>query len=182
MTASYDTVIRAFGNNAGIDVPAEALAQLGAGKRPKIRVRVGDYRFATTVGVMGGLALISLSKAHRRHRGFTPAKRSMWNSNWTQHHPRSLSRRSWLPPSPRQGSLRYSTNLHRRGERSTHDRSMMRRQPKPETDASQRSSPNSVSPRADIRLCRDDARLVVPMCGRRRGAEVCRVMAPHLAE
>jgi len=69
MTASYDTVIRAFGNNAGIDVPAEALAQLGAGKRPKILVRVGDYRFATTVGVMGGLALISLSKAHREASG-----------------------------------------------------------------------------------------------------------------
>ena len=69
MTASYDTVIRAFGNNAGIEVPAEVLTQLGAGKRPKVLVRVGEYRFATTVGVMGGLALISLSKAHREASG-----------------------------------------------------------------------------------------------------------------
>jgi len=69
MTASYDTVIRAFGNNAGIEVPAEVLIQLGAGKRPKVRVRVGDYGFGTTVGAMGGLALISLSKAHRDASG-----------------------------------------------------------------------------------------------------------------
>jgi hypothetical protein len=69
MTASYDTVIRAFGNNAGIEVPPEVLTQLGAGKRPKVLVRIGDYSFATTVGGMGGLALISLSKAHREASG-----------------------------------------------------------------------------------------------------------------
>lgn len=69
MTVSYNTVIRAFGNNAGIEVPTEVLIKLGAGKRPKVLVRVGDYRFATTVGAMGGLALISLSKAHREASG-----------------------------------------------------------------------------------------------------------------
>ena len=69
MSASFDTVIRAFGNNAGIEVPPEILAQLGAGKRPRVRVRVGEYRFATTVGAMAGLALISLSKAHRDASG-----------------------------------------------------------------------------------------------------------------
>ena len=69
MTATFDTVIRAFGNNAGIEVPADALAQLGTGKRPKVRVRVGDYSFATTVGAMAGLSLISLSKAHREASG-----------------------------------------------------------------------------------------------------------------
>jgi hypothetical protein len=69
MTASYQTVIRAFGNNAGIEVPAEVLIHLGASKRPKVLVRVGGYGFATTVGAMGGLALISLSKAHRDASG-----------------------------------------------------------------------------------------------------------------
>jgi hypothetical protein len=69
MTASYDTVIRAFGNNAGIEVPAQVLTQLGAGRRPKVLVRVGDYSFATTDGAMGGLAIISLSKAHREASG-----------------------------------------------------------------------------------------------------------------
>jgi hypothetical protein len=69
MRASFDTVIRAFGNNAGIEVPAAILEQLGAGKRPRVRVMVEDYRFATTVGAMGGLALIGLSKAHRDASG-----------------------------------------------------------------------------------------------------------------
>jgi len=68
-SASYHTAIRAFGNNAGIEVPAEVLTKLGAGKRPKVLVRVGAYTFATTVGAMGGLALISLSKAHREASG-----------------------------------------------------------------------------------------------------------------
>jgi Domain of unknown function (DUF1905)/Bacteriocin-protection, YdeI or OmpD-Associated len=69
MTASFDTVIRAFGNNAGIEVPPAVLEQLGGGKRPRVRVRIGDYRFAITVGVMGGLSLIGLSKAHRAASG-----------------------------------------------------------------------------------------------------------------
>lgn len=69
MTVSYDTVIRGFGNNAGIEVPAEVLTQLAAGRRPKVLVRVGDYRFGTTVGAMDAQALISLSKAHRDASG-----------------------------------------------------------------------------------------------------------------
>jgi Domain of unknown function (DUF1905)/Bacteriocin-protection, YdeI or OmpD-Associated len=69
--ASFDTVIRAFGNNAGIEVPSEILSELGGGKRPRVRVRVADYGFTTTVGAMGGAALISLSKAHRDASGLS---------------------------------------------------------------------------------------------------------------
>jgi hypothetical protein len=69
MTVSYSTVIRAFGNNAGIEVPPEQLHQLGAGKRPRVLVQIDDYQFSTTVGAMSGRALISLSKAHRDASG-----------------------------------------------------------------------------------------------------------------
>jgi antitoxin component of MazEF toxin-antitoxin module len=69
MGAGFDTVIRAFGNNAGIEVPAAVLTELGAGKRPRVQVQVEDYHFATTIGAMSGLALISLSKAHREASG-----------------------------------------------------------------------------------------------------------------
>ncbi|MCW2527443.1 MAG: hypothetical protein JWM76_2303 [Pseudonocardiales bacterium] len=69
MAATFDTVIRAFGNNTGIEVPAQVLAELGAGKRPRVRISVNGYVFATTVGVMGGLALVPLSKAHRDASG-----------------------------------------------------------------------------------------------------------------
>jgi hypothetical protein len=69
MAASFDTVIRAFGNNAGIEVAPDVLDQLGGGKRPRVRVRIGDYRFTITVGVMGGMTLIGLSTAHRDASG-----------------------------------------------------------------------------------------------------------------
>jgi len=40
---AFDTVISAFGNNPGIEVPADALmSDLGAGRRPKAVVQVGD--------------------------------------------------------------------------------------------------------------------------------------------
>ena len=69
VSATFDTVIRGFGNNAGIEVPADVLDQLGAGKRPRVLVRVGEYQFSSTVGAMGGMSLISLSKAHRETSG-----------------------------------------------------------------------------------------------------------------
>jgi hypothetical protein len=69
VSVSFLTVIRGFGNNAAIEVPTDVLNQLGAGKRPRVIVQVGDYRFTTTVGAMAGLSLISLSKAHRDASG-----------------------------------------------------------------------------------------------------------------
>jgi hypothetical protein len=66
---SFDTVIRGFGNNTGIEVPPEALAELGAGKRPRVSVQVADYAYTSTVGAMSGLSLIPLSKAHREASG-----------------------------------------------------------------------------------------------------------------
>ncbi len=69
MQISYDTVIRALGNNTGIEVPAEVLDELGGGRRPPVKVTVGSYAFRGTVGSMSGLALISFSKAHRMASG-----------------------------------------------------------------------------------------------------------------
>ena len=74
MSTSFVTVIRASGNNTGIEVPAEVLAELGAGKRPRVRVRIGEYEFGTTIGAMSGLSLISLSKARREASGLQPGQ------------------------------------------------------------------------------------------------------------
>lgn len=68
-SASFHTAIKSFGNNAGIEVPPSALDDLGGGKRPPVTVTIGDYRWNTTLGVMGGISLISLSKAHRDASG-----------------------------------------------------------------------------------------------------------------
>jgi putative transposon-encoded protein len=68
-TVSFETTIKGFGNNAGIEVPITTLEALGAGKRPPVIVTIGNYSWKSTVGVMNGMFLISLSKAHRTASG-----------------------------------------------------------------------------------------------------------------
>ena len=69
MQTTFETVILGFGNNTGIEVPAESLSALGTGKRPPVIVTVDGYTYNSTVAVMGGRSLISLSKAHRDAAG-----------------------------------------------------------------------------------------------------------------
>lgn len=67
--ASFDGVLAARGNNTGIVVPPEVIEQLGAGKRPAVSVSLNGYVFRSTVGVMSGQHLISVSAAIRRATG-----------------------------------------------------------------------------------------------------------------
>ncbi len=69
METTFDTVIRGYGNNAGIEVPPENLAQLGGSRRPPVVVTIGSYSYRSTAGVMGGRTLISLPRAHRDASG-----------------------------------------------------------------------------------------------------------------
>jgi bifunctional DNA-binding transcriptional regulator/antitoxin component of YhaV-PrlF toxin-antitoxin module len=69
MATAFDTVILGFGNNTGIEVPPEVLADLGGGKRPPVVVSIGDYTYRSTAAVMGGRSLISLPKTHRDAAG-----------------------------------------------------------------------------------------------------------------
>jgi hypothetical protein len=71
-TATYTTTIEGFGNNAGIPVPEPVLDELGAGKRPGLIVNVNGYEYRTSVGVMKGQFLLSLSAAHRKDSGLAP--------------------------------------------------------------------------------------------------------------
>jgi hypothetical protein len=62
-------VLQARVNATGLPVPAEALDELGAGKRPAVVVTVAGYVYRTTVGTMGGQQLLPLSAAHRAASG-----------------------------------------------------------------------------------------------------------------
>ena len=75
MKTTFDTVILGFGNNTGIEVPPARLAALGSTKRPPVVVTVNGYSFRSTVGAMGGKALVSLSKAHREASGLKAGDR-----------------------------------------------------------------------------------------------------------
>jgi len=53
----------------GIEVPAEIVDALGAGKRPKVRVTIGDYTYRSSVAVMGGSYMIGVSAENRAGAG-----------------------------------------------------------------------------------------------------------------
>jgi antitoxin component of MazEF toxin-antitoxin module len=65
----FHTTIHQDGNNTGIVVPEEIIAQLGAGKRPPVRVTLNGYTYRNTVAVMGGKYMISVSKDVREKSG-----------------------------------------------------------------------------------------------------------------
>jgi hypothetical protein len=65
----FDTTLLAMGNNTGIEVPAEVLDALGAGRRPAVNVVVNGYAYRSTVGAMGGRSLIPFSSDKRAATG-----------------------------------------------------------------------------------------------------------------
>lgn len=69
MKTQFRTHILQTGNNTGIEVPPENMAELGGGKKPAVKVDVSGYSFASTVAVMGGKYMIPFSSAHRTASG-----------------------------------------------------------------------------------------------------------------
>ena len=63
------TVILGGKTATGIEVPADVVEALGAGKRPPVVVTVGDYTYRTTVAPMGGAFWIPLAAEHREAAG-----------------------------------------------------------------------------------------------------------------
>lgn len=65
----FDTTLSQFGNNTGIEIPEELLLKLGAGKRPSLLIKVKDYEYQATPGVMSGKILAPFSSEHRKKSG-----------------------------------------------------------------------------------------------------------------
>jgi len=55
----------------GIQVPDAIVEQLGAGKRPPVRVTIGSYTYRTTVAPMGGQFWIPVSAENRTGAGIS---------------------------------------------------------------------------------------------------------------
>lgn len=66
---TFQTTVTATGNNTGIVVPEELIDELGAGNRPAVIVKINGYEYRSTVGVMGGKHMISISAAVRQETG-----------------------------------------------------------------------------------------------------------------
>jgi hypothetical protein len=69
-TTFSTTLLQAEGMNAtGIQVPDEAVAALGKGKRPAVKVTVNGYTYRSTVASMGGVFMIGFAAEHRAASG-----------------------------------------------------------------------------------------------------------------
>lgn len=53
----------------GIRVPDDVVEELASGKRPPVRVTIGDYAYRSTIAPMGGEFWIPLSAEHRAGAG-----------------------------------------------------------------------------------------------------------------
>ncbi|MDV3129338.1 YdeI/OmpD-associated family protein [Mycobacterium sp. 21AC1] len=67
----FSTTMFQQGNNTGIEVPAEVVEALGAGKRPAVVVDVNGYRYRSTIAPMGGKYLIPFSAERRGESGIS---------------------------------------------------------------------------------------------------------------
>ncbi len=65
MKTTFETTVKAIGNNTGIEVPEQNMAELGLSKKPAVNVNLTGYQYQSTVAVMGSKFMIPLSAAHR---------------------------------------------------------------------------------------------------------------------
>src|SRR3954468_10019072 len=72
-TVTFETIVAAAGNNTGIVVPEDAIAELAAGKRPPVLVNLNGHEYRNTVGVMNGKYMIGISAAIRKATGLKAA-------------------------------------------------------------------------------------------------------------
>ena len=65
----HTTILQGGKTAAGIEVPPAIVDALGAGKRPKVRVTIGDYTYRSSIAVMGGTFMIGVSAENRAGAG-----------------------------------------------------------------------------------------------------------------
>lgn len=70
MAASFTTIIQLEGKTAtGFRVPADAVATLGSGKRPKVLVTIGTHTYRSTIAVYGDEYFLPLNASNRAAAG-----------------------------------------------------------------------------------------------------------------
>ena len=63
------TILLAGKTATGVVVPDDIVAALGSGKRPAVRVTIGDYTYRSTVAVMRGRFMLPISAEVRQGAG-----------------------------------------------------------------------------------------------------------------
>ncbi|WP_231329515.1 YdeI/OmpD-associated family protein [Actinomadura graeca] len=66
----FRTTVELGGRTAtGFEVPAEVVQQLGAGKKPKVKVTIGGHSYRSTVAVYGDRYMLPLAAENRKRAG-----------------------------------------------------------------------------------------------------------------
>ena len=66
----FTTTVELGGKTAtGMEVPAAVVEALGAGKKPAVRVTLGEHTYRSTIATMGGRFLLPLSAENRTAAG-----------------------------------------------------------------------------------------------------------------
>ena len=62
----FSTTVELGGKTAtGMEVPAEVVTALGAGKKPAVQVTVNGHTYRSTIATMGGRFMLPLAAEHR---------------------------------------------------------------------------------------------------------------------
>jgi hypothetical protein len=63
------TVLQAGKTATGIEVPPEVVEELGAGKRPPVRITINGYTYRSTVATVDGKSMVGVSAEVRERAG-----------------------------------------------------------------------------------------------------------------
>ena len=67
---TFRTTLKQHGETAtGIEVPSEVVDALGAGRRPPVRITLGDHTYRSTIARRGESYLVGVSAANREAAG-----------------------------------------------------------------------------------------------------------------
>ena len=70
-SVSFRTTLAGSEGMTGIVVPDDAVARLGAGRRPAVHVELAGHAYRSTVALMGGQSMIAVSAAVREVTGLS---------------------------------------------------------------------------------------------------------------
>jgi len=65
----HTTLLQSDKTATGIEVPAEVVEALGAGKRPPVRVTINGFTYRSSIAVMGGQYMVGVSAENRAGAG-----------------------------------------------------------------------------------------------------------------
>lgn len=63
-------LIQATGKTAaGMEIPADVVASLGAGRKPPVRVAIGSHTYRSSIASLGGVYMLGISAENRARAG-----------------------------------------------------------------------------------------------------------------